>query len=301
MVLVPRTRGDKVSLSVSVQIAGRDLIWIGTGRECRRGLQAPITLSEQDGDGIHVGHGEIGTPIPVQLRDRHRFDTLSRRSIRTRPKGAVAISQQNRNRGWSLGGNVRGNEVQFAVSIQIADRVEIGQPTRQVFRLGAQGPVPSAKQNRSTGTRRSKGDDVQGTVPVQITDRDGGTAFAPIEIRSTSERTVPVPKQNGHAAVSTSAGNDEIGFAIGVHIPDGNGDGQISRCVLGLGRERPATISKMHRYAAGRSARHHEIGMSIGVQVLDREPCWLGSCRDHGPRTQRPVAVSEEYRQLVFV
>ena len=119
-----------------------------------RGRKGPISLAQEHAEhqiaacASRINTCQIQNSVPVEIGRYHERGTGSGWSTGSRPEGAVAITQQDR----QLTGQVRDGQIQNTVAIPIAyDKAINMRSTRRDRRLEGSIPVPQINIYRAIG------------------------------------------------------------------------------------------------------------------------------------------------------
>ena len=119
----------QVGLAIIVEIAGDNVVGLGSYRVIASHLKGSIAIAGQDGDvvGIVIDHGQVQTGIAIEIIQSHRPRPAAREIIRFHGKGAVAIADEH---GHSIVAPQRGDQIEIGIAIELSGGDSFGAETR---------------------------------------------------------------------------------------------------------------------------------------------------------------------------
>jgi hypothetical protein len=286
----------EVEVGVAVQVGHRDAVRQRAGGVVDRRGEGAVVDAEQDRDVVLgpdvVGRDEVDGAVVVEVGRGDVVGVAAHGIVHGRAEGAVARSEQDRDRAEAV--RVGGRRIHQRVAVEVAQRdpAGLGHDGRGADRRG-EAARAIAEQHRDRGRRlRVGGHDVEERVAVHEAHREAG-----------GDRRHGVGRWRGEAAQAVAeqqrddrraaAGHDDVGVAVAVELTDGE------RAARGAGEargraERARARAQQHRDGAGARVGAHEVGEGVAVQQADGD---LVRRVTHGVARRRSVAAGRQREQ----
>src|SRR5439155_55348 len=216
------TRAGAISEAVDAhcQILDSVAIEIGNGhglrkverKEARSDPKGSIAVAEHHRDRAGpraaplVDDREVFHSIAIEVADGHKARTGAGAEARRRPKGSIAVAQEDGDRATMI---VRDRQIVHAVTIEVADghrrREDASRTTtsREGQRL-LEGPLTVAEQHRDSSGGRDR--QVFCPVAVEVAHDHGPGTVADIEVAWRLEGPVALTKPHGDGVVAIPCG-----------------------------------------------------------------------------------------------
>ena len=205
-------------------------------------------------------------------------------------KGAIGISPEHAD---IVGVFIRGDDVEYAIAVQIAQGYRAGSNTpgsntRGIVYCGSKGAITNTKEHADIVRGAVRSDHIEYAIAVHIAQGYGGWTISRGVVYCGTKGAIAKAQQ--HAGVRGAAiRGDDVEYAIAVHIAQGYGGWSISRGEDGFSFKGAITIAQQHADVVGGAVRGDHIEYAITVHIAQGYRGWPStSSRGEGcPRCKR--------------
>ena len=173
---------DDVEPAIAVHIAHRHSAWVtsrGEGGLSRKGTIA-VAQEHAGVGGVIIRRDNIKFAIAIHIAQGHSAWARSRGEVGLSLKGAIAIAQEHAG-GGAGGGNatrIRSNDIEYAISVHIAQGYGARDISRAVVYCGSKGTIAIAQEHAGGGAgggnaTRIRSNDIEFAIAVHIAQGHG--------------------------------------------------------------------------------------------------------------------------------